>query len=402
MSQIGLKWLAIVVLSYLAWIIIAQGVANQYANTNSTNDAVDAIQWDENHAKALFNVGKSQTNNNVSLLKQSLRQNPADSRVVLALAGRLANAGFDSNSIDQLVKLATELRPSDGDVQIQVASYFAEKGDIQQALRHWDQALSLTKDYDDKLFPVLLSLLKQYQISSDMETFVKTAKDWWIRFYYYLARQPNTLPLLEATFNLRKAQQTDKREQQVLINMLQVAGQWDKSYLYWLNGLDQQERKRIGLLFDGGFEQEINNYGFGWHAVGDTASMRTEYGIGVSGKKAMHLIFKGSEKPFYHLYQLTKLLPGKYVLKGRSRSVSLRSLKGLRWRSSCVSPDKKTLAHSVAFSNGNTPWEGFKMEFEVPLDCTVQEIRLIVEGRNGIERRVRGELWLDSLEIKHI
>jgi len=39
----------------------------------------------------------------------------------------------------------------------------------------------------------------------------------------------------------------------------------DQAYSIWVNRLTRDQRKRLGLLYDGSFEFEPGNWGFDWH-----------------------------------------------------------------------------------------------------------------------------------------
>jgi|GEM_PF-2673642 len=38
-----------------------------------------------------------------------------------------------------------------------------------------------------------------------------------------------------------------------------------EAYMVWVNSLTRDQRKRLGLLYDGSFEFEPGNWGFDWH-----------------------------------------------------------------------------------------------------------------------------------------
>jgi hypothetical protein len=49
---------------------------------------------------------------------------------------------------------------------------------------------------------------------------------------------------------------------------------------------------------------------------------------------------------------------------------------------------------------GSEKWRGFRLDFAVPADCRLQEIRLESAGKQGFEQRITGEIWFDDLAIR--
>lgn len=390
---------------FLVWIMIKFGMGSHYGNTNSTELSSLAITWDDSHARALFNASLVEQDPVVKLdlLESSLKNNPADSRVAMVLAQLWLAHPQRREQIEQLISLAGRLRPGDVDIQFKVAAFFAENEDLNKALIVWDKVLQQSRKFDQYLFPFFYSLLKDPQRTRQMSSFILNADVWWQRFFSFMSGKDDGLQYMEAVFELRNtAKQIQAGERTILVNRLIKEAQWDRAYMLWLNGLSEKQMLQKQLLFNGGFEDDIENTGFGWQSYGShVATLKQEYGVGVSGSKAMHIIFKGKDEPFYHLHQRIRLRPGSYQLSGKARAVSLRSLRGLKWRVSCLYPSREVLGYSGSFV-GSTPWESFQAGFEVPEGCDVQELRLVIEGRNAVERRIRGELWLDALEIKQI
>ncbi|MDH5216610.1 MAG: hypothetical protein OEX19_02870 [Gammaproteobacteria bacterium] len=379
-----------------AYLILVKGMGAHYGNTNRIDDALLAIEWDDAHAKALFNASRSdQVSNSVELLKSSIKNNPADSRAILSLA-----AINKSNRTNELMTYVSQLRPADGDVQIKSAAFWLERGDHPRAFALWNKALDLTSEYDNELFPFFIKSLQQKNTQKAFLEMISEAGKWWLRFFRFLNQQPDALPVMEYLFQIRQSQKSINQlnEYKILIARMLRESQSDKAYMLWLNSLDEGRRNGIGLLFDGGFEQPAENYGFSWHYQTGPAFIETAYSVGVKGRAGLHVVFQGKSEPFRHVWQRLRLLPGTYTLSGLGRAISLRTVRGLVWRVTC---NGRIVGKSHAFE-GNTPWARFSFQFEVPPDCESPVLSLIVEGRNPVEYRTSGEVWFDSLEIKHM
>lgn len=65
----------------------------------------------------------------------------------------------------------------------------------------------------------------------------------------------------------------------------------------------------------------------------------------------------------------------------------------------CLQPRQVVLGESDRFL-GSEKWRGFKLDFEVPEDCQLQEIRLESAGRVSLEQKISGEIWFDDLAVR--
>ncbi|MDH5545926.1 MAG: hypothetical protein OEZ43_10050 [Gammaproteobacteria bacterium] len=388
----------------LTGLVFSNGIGNHLASYKDLSKLQQAIEWNHNafaeYKVAFFTVDSDARK---ELLISSIQHNPSNSFAILQYV-LLASAAEDSTkNTDALVEAAAQLRPVDGEILTQAAAYWLEKGQILKALNLWSEALSITRNYDDRLFPFFQEFLRQEMSSSEYDSWIGSAGSWWPRLYRFLARNSENLPLLESIFEKRRLYKNavSDEEQRVLISFLIEERSWDRAYLYWLNSLDDESRKHTGLLFNGGFEHKISNYGFGWHIRRGHAYIETAYIPGVTGRKALHIIFRDDPARFQHISQLTRLLPGEYVLNGRYRAQTLRAVRGVQWRLDCVSPRYENLGRSSHFV-GNSAWETFSMKIEIQHQCDVQKLSLVADGRNEVEQRVKGELWFDQLEIKRL
>lgn len=185
------------------------------------------------------------------------------------------------------------------------------------------------------------------------------------------------------------------------LNFLFKHDKWQKAYMVWLSGLDEKERKSLGYLYDGGFENEFSYYGFYWHAYKNKAAKIEQTRVRASsGKKALKITFLNKPVPFYHVLQITLLRPGSYLFKGKVKKDGLTSNRGINWRISCKG--QSLLAQSIRF-NGMEHWQSFEVEFKVPEQkCNAQEIRLVSNGKNKSDYKIKGALWFDDLSIAQV
>jgi hypothetical protein len=102
-----------------------------------------------------------------------------------------------------------------------------------------------------------------------------------------------------------------------------------EAYIVWLNALTPDQRRGLGLLYDGGFELKPGGWGFDWHLrSGSHVFVDRERTHGSQGNKSLHLVFERGDDPFDGVSQVLFLVPGTYRLSGNVRTDSLRTQGG--------------------------------------------------------------------------
>jgi hypothetical protein len=226
---------------------------------------------------------------------------------------------------------------------------------------------------------------------------------WWPSFFERLAQGALDVETVRFVYGLRALTArtpVTPAERQIYIQRLLKEGMITEAYLTWVHGLSPPEREQMGLLHNGGFELPLGKEGFDWRSIPHRQVVaRTAATFGVGGERALQLVFRNQEGSFHHLRQSLFLDPGTYRLTGKVRSESLASQGGLRWTLRCLQPREAVLGESERFL-GSEKWRGFRVDFEVPEDCRLQEIRLESAGKQGFEQRINGEIWFDDLAIR--
>jgi hypothetical protein len=167
--------------------------------------------------------------------------------------------------------------------------------------------------------------------------------------------------------------------------------------------LDPDERRQVGLIFDGGFELPFGRTGFSWrtrdHKQLTIRRLRT---FGTEGSQSLMVRFGHFDERFRHVAQLLYLQAGAYRLEGSVRLDDLKTQGGVTWQLGCFNGAGGVLGESEAFS-GNTSWRAFSFGFEVPSrDCDAQELRLVSAGEHGFELAIDGVVWFDGLSIRRV
>ena len=395
----------------LAWISLGVGLGEMYAERVAAGDETlidHALGWQPEHSGMLFGKAAMLQNDDpqrsLELLRQAYAANPSDPRPLILRAGQLREAGAVERS-DALIELAARLTPVDSRMQLQFAAYWGERGQLERMLKHVSTTLEADPSKRSELFPSLLAMAESAEYRALLAPLAQSPPSWWKAYFTYVAAKAQDVDAVRFLYALRRQATRvplQPEEREAFVRRLQQDGLVDEAYLVWISGLDDNARKQLGFLYDGGFERPIDGSGFGWrvarhkHFSGTTAPTR-----GVNGRAALRLRFRAFEGRFRHVTQPLLLAPGAYQLLGRLRLDSLTSKGGVRWTVRCLLPDAKVLAEGPRLL-GSSDWREFEFSFEVPNDCRYQQLLLASGGTRAFERKLDGVVWFDDMRIRRV
>jgi tetratricopeptide (TPR) repeat protein len=392
----------------LVWQIAALGISGYYVDRLRDGDpaaAEKALAWVADQPEAALRKGleteKADPGLGQSLLRAAYAQNPADARPLIAVAGR---AQGDKGRAEAMVRQAVRLDPSDPAIQEAAAAFWVAQGDLNKAMQHWSVALEAQPTEQSQLFPLFLRLAEDPKTRGVFQAFAGSPPPWWDAFFDEVARRAIDLETVRTLYGMRreaKLTPISPQERKAYVARLQKDGRITEAYLVWVNGLSDEERGYLGMLNNGSFELPPANAGFGWHIRKTNGVDFTEARTtGVEGERALHILFKRWEGTFSNVFQPLFLDPGTYELTGRVRTDELDSIGGLKWVTRCTEPSQD-LGESGRFL-GSGDWRSFSFRFQVPEDCTAQEIRLVSAGTRPFEAKITGGIWFDSMALRKI
>lgn len=169
----------------------------------------------------------------------------------------------------------------------------------------------------------------------------------------------------------------------------------------WLSLADRDPSLRAqlqpgNLVFNGDFEGDLLNGGFGWRytpTTGVTASLDTSTFHG--GTRSLALQIDGENLQDLGFRQYVRLEPGRYHLSAWFHAEELEAAHGVRF----VIED--AYSHTQVFLSeeelGSFAWREFDADFTVRANTELATIALVRSPSDGL---IRGKLWLDDLRIE--
>jgi tetratricopeptide (TPR) repeat protein len=395
----------------LVWRIVALGLSAHYTEQPQAGPEAmsKALAWNPHQPTALYRQGLALREQDpgaaAGFLARAYSENPADVRPLVALA-ELRQTGGDQERSEALLETALRLAPADPWVHQQAAAYWVERGDLAAALRHWSAALEIDAALRSTLFPVLLRLAEDPRTRLALQPLAFAPPTWWPAFFTHVAAKASDADTLRTLYALRRESPEvpiTEAERKTYVGRMMAADRIPEAYVDWVGGLDRQQRQQLGYLYNGGFELQPMNWGFGWR-VRSTPEALIDLGTthGVNGEQALRLIFQNHEGAFAGIAQTLFLDPGRYRLSGTGSTDNLESPGGIKWLVRCTRPEKNELGASERFLGANS-WVEFEFEFDVPESCLLQELTLVSAGTSTFDQRLfSGGAWFDRLAIKKL
>ncbi|MCF8015278.1 MAG: DUF4115 domain-containing protein [Chromatiaceae bacterium] len=400
--------LLVAVAILLAWRVVTIGLARYYADQLIPGDIgsiTRVLTWAPEHPEALFEqaliTAADDPEQAQRFLARAYQADPTRALPLVELANELRTNGQLAEA-DPLIEIADRLDPVNPFVQKQIALYWDQRQNATLALRHLSTAMEADASERGQIFPVLLQIAEDPTQRELLKPFALAPPTWWDSFFSLAAQRARNSDTPRFLYNSRRqapGQPITVAERTAYRKRLIKDGQISEAYLVWVNGLDNEQRRVLGLLYNGGFELPLSNQGFSWHSRPNRrVEITTLPTKEASGQRALRLNFRAFEGRFAQLWQPLFLDSGTYRLSGRMRSDNLDTQGGLRWQVHCLQPNGDLLGESSRFV-GSNEWMRFSFDFEVTEQCLYQQLRLVSAGRRSFVLGIDGILWFDDMQI---
>ncbi|VVM07839.1 hypothetical protein MAMC_01857 [Methylacidimicrobium cyclopophantes] len=156
-----------------------------------------------------------------------------------------------------------------------------------------------------------------------------------------------------------------------------------------------------GIVWNGGFEEDLVGWGFGWKTRPQTGvGIRRDEKTASSGKASLRIRLAGLPVDGDHLLaeQTLLLSPGShYELRAKGKSEEITSSSGLVIE--IADGETGTVWASTPVLTGTTDWTEFTVPVDVPPGSGLAALQIKWKGTSEWEVPVYGTAWWDELEI---
>lgn len=338
-------------------------------------------------------------------LQRVLWDNPAEGAALLFLARNLEIAG-NLQLASRAYRAALEIAPFDRPSLEAAAAFMLRSGDA-AATELLARLVGNFPQAREAGFATLAAMLASQRHRPVVVKALAAHPDWESDFLAHACRAGADRALLHSLLSSRA--RTGKpviAEAKCLIDRLKKEGQWSQAHQLWLNLLPRNRLANVGYVFNGGFEDPLDPFGFDWslaqgaeRETGHTAEIRAV--AGASGKAALRVAYNGRRQFGAPVLQNLALPPGRYELSGLVRSEGLKSLRGIQWTVRCLTQEGPgtVLGHSERFL-GSSEWRAFAGSVEVGRQCEAQILQLEPAIDGGTLVFISGSVWFDELKLR--
>ena len=334
-------------------------------------------------------------------LERELANEPLDAEVLKKLSSYWAASG-DKTRGDGLALILARRSFRDAEAQALALDISLRQQDYGRSISILDGILRTKEKTLGTLFPLLRAFAENPRSQPSLVAVLGNNPPWRADFLNDLAKNgENTNIPFQLMAKLKgTASPPQEHELRGLISRLLKDRSYDRAYYVWLDSLPAQDLKRVGLVFDGGFESDNHGLFFDW-----TFQRRKNVDVRIISRansqadNALRIDFAKNISPFADVSQTLYLAAGHYRLEGEARTDNLQNERGLMWKILCVSENKQLLA-ATPRHKGTSDWSPFSADFSVPLEnCEMQRLVLVLDASSALDQSISGRVWYDNLKI---
>lgn len=376
------------------WLSVSNGVARTAANRKPEL----ALQWlpmdsSANAKRAETLLRRSPRLDNLtaveSLAKAALVRDPTNVSAVRTL-GVLYELRKQRKAAERLMMYSSALSRRDLPTRIWFIERAVSNGDIDQALREYDIALSASQRSQELLFPILINAAADDEIRTALTTRLSRKPPWRSAF---LSQVINTSPTKAAELSLAlSAAGSALSSEEKTALMWQLAQKGSYSVAGAVHSQLGPTRPSANYVLNGDFSALEAGTPFEWQYGSAYGARARVDAVGSGANPALTFdmnIDEGGELA----RQIVLLKPGKYSLSFHLGALQDHKPGRLRLRLACVEQSKLSL-FLVEASPPASGAEKTTKAFHVPLRCPAQILQIEGVGSDELSGG-----WIDNLTI---
>jgi tetratricopeptide (TPR) repeat protein len=410
------RWVAIVLaISAVAWLSYAgilHAMASYYGASSNPDDWPRASRIEPANAENWYRLGRyrqldfehSDLPLAITYYRRAVELDPHSPYYKLDLASALEMNGDDVEA-EKYFRGAQENYPISAEVSWRYGNFLLRKQRLPEAYAQIHRAAIV----DSKLLPLAVS--RAWHSDPDVRVLLdqvlpNTVEADWQALSYILQVQEATAALAVWNHLMTLKPRIDWKILYALVDIMIDQDRFDEAGSVWRQALAAEgtyppPSPANSLIFDGGFESDLSNGGFGWRQK-DVPGADFDFDIEEkhSGSRSARVIFDRSQNPSYeHLYQEVLVAPGTlYRFSGYLRTDHISTDSGMRFE---IKDARRPQDLDVLTTNetGTVPWTEERAEF-----TTGPQTHLIYVGLRRIagthfDNKLSGTVWVDDVAI---
>ena len=418
-SQSARRWVAVTVTIAAAACLCYGGVKHALAAYYEASP--DSADWDRaarvepGNPEIWYRLGRDRQLNfdhadlpaAIADYRRAVQLNPRSPYYKLDLASALEMSGSDAEA-DTYFRAAQQDYPVSAEIAWRYGNFLLRQQRTQEAYAQIHRAL-LT---DSKLTPLAVS--RAWHSDPDVRVLLDqvlpgTAKGDWDALSFLAGSKESSAALTVWNRLIEMKPAMEWKSVFAFTDMLVSEGKFDDAASVWrqantVAGVVSSAANGESLVFDGGFEHDLSNGGFGWQELDiPGADFDFDEDEKHSGARSARVIFDGTQNLNYqNLYQLVIVSPSTpYRLQGYLHTDQILTDSGVRFE--VFDPMAvKNLDVLTPNEVGSIPWTLEQADFTTGPNTHIVRVELSRRASEHFDNKIRGTAWVDDVAIFRI
>jgi tetratricopeptide (TPR) repeat protein len=410
------RWVAIVLAiavgAWLSYAGVIHALASHYGASSNPDDWLRASKIEPANAENWYRLGRyrqldfvhSDLPLSISYYRRAVELDPHSSFYKLDLASALEITGNNAEA-EKYFRAAQKNYPISAEVSWRYGNFLLRQQRLPEAYSEIHRAVAV----DSKLLPLAVS--RAWRSDPDVHVLLNqvlpnTVEGDWEALSYLVQVQEGSAALVVWSHLIGLKPQIDWIKFYAFIDMLVNQDRFDEAGSVWrqattAEGIFPQASLAGSLVFDGGFESDLSNGGFGWRQQ-DVSGAEFDFDTEEkhSGSRSARIIFDRTQNVSYgHLYQRVLVTPGtRYTFRGFLRTDHISTDSGMRFE--IVDPRRpRDLDVLTPNESGTVPWTMEEAEFTTGPETHLIHILLRRMPSAHFDNKISGTVWVDDVAV---
>lgn len=347
-----------------------------------------------------LNIGSPDPARAIAYYRRALALNPLQAGAWIALSRAMLYSGRRAEA-EYALDRAILLNPSDANLMWEASTFWLMIGKVDKAVTSMRKFILLDPGGQRPVYDLCwkLGLGNDIIIQNLLPRQYRYEK----RYLEYLITSGRTAAT-EAVWRLIDKNRVGRNISIRYINFLIDAGHYEEADQNWKEVAMKSAGLKSGdyppLIWNGDFENEILNGGFGW-TVGraDGVDLFIDDSVHVTGNHSLGVSFTGRNPDITIAKQVVRVRPGgKYRLQAYVKTESLTTTSGIFLAVEGLHCSGLSGRSDVI--SGTNFWREVKVDFQVPQDCLAAVIKIRRARSHKLDNKITGTAWIDSLSLR--
>jgi tetratricopeptide (TPR) repeat protein len=410
------RWVAVTVtIAAAAWLCyggVKHALAAYYGGSPDASDWERAARVEPGNPELWYRLGRDRQLNfdhadlpaAISDYRRAVQLNPRSPYHKLDLASALEMSGSNAEA-DTYFRAAQQDYPVSAEIAWRYGNFLLRQQRMAEAYTQIHRALVT----DPKLIP--LGVSRAWHSDPDVHVLLDrvlpgTATGDWDALSFLADSKESSAALTIWNRLIERKPAMEWKTLFAFTDVLVSQGRFDDAASVWRQanaaaGVSSSAENGGSLIFDGGFEQDLSNGGFGWQEV-DVPGADFDFDTDEkhSGARSARVVFDGTQNLNYqNLFQLVIVSPAThYRFQGYLHTDQILTDKGVCFE--ILDPkDVKNLDVLTSNETGSIPWTLEQADFTTGPNTHIVRVQLSRKPSEHFDNKVRGTAWVDDVAI---